>query len=153
MKIEGAENKEMYSGKTADNVYMPEGGSIQKVTDTEVVSVAANLEDQIKFGKNIYNQNCAACHQAEGQGISGAFPPLAGADYFNADWKRAIDVVKNGKSGAITVNGTAYNGVMPSLGLSAEDIANVLTYVSHSWGNKKRVFKKSDVSAVPSKKQ
>ncbi|MBK9038664.1 MAG: nitrite reductase, copper-containing [Bdellovibrionales bacterium] len=136
MKVEGAENLEIYSGKTADNVYLPEGGAIQKVTDKEIVSVAATLEDQIKFGRNIYQQNCAACHQADGKGIPGAFPPLASADYFNADWKRAIDVVKNGKTGAITVNGTPYNGVMPSLGLSEEDIANVLTFVSHSWGNK-----------------
>jgi nitrite reductase (NO-forming) len=153
MKVEGAENLEIYSGKTADNVYLPEGGAIQKVTDREIVSVAATLEDQIKFGRNIYQQNCAACHQADGKGIPGAFPPLASADYFNADWKRAIDVVKNGKTGAITVNGTPYNGVMPSLGLSEEDIANVLTFVSHSWGNKKRVFKKSDVSAVQLKKE
>jgi nitrite reductase (NO-forming) len=153
MKVEGAENKEVYSGKTADNVYLPEGGAIQKVTDKEIVSTAATLEDQIKFGRNIYQQNCAACHQADGKGIPRAFPPLANSDYFNADWKRVIDVVKNGKSGAITVNGTPYNGVMPSLGMSEEDIANVLTYVSHSWGNKKRVFKKSEVSAVPLKKE
>lgn len=153
MKVDGAENKEIFSGKIADNVYLPEGGAIQKVTDKELVSAAATVEDQIKFGKNIYLQNCAACHQANGKGIPGAFPPLAGADYFNADWKRAIDVVKNGKTGAITVNGVPYNGVMPSLGLGEEDIANVLTYISHSWGNKKRVFKKSDVSAVPVRKE
>lgn len=153
MKVEGAENKEIFSGKIADNVYLPEGSAIQKVTDKELISVAATLEDQIKFGKNIYQQNCAACHQADGKGIPGAFPPLAAADYFNADWKRAIDVVKNGKVGAITVNGVPYNGVMPSLGLNEEDIANVLTYISHSWGNKKRVFKKSDVMAVPLRKE
>lgn len=153
MKVEGPENKEIYSGKTADNVYLPEGGAIQKVTDKEVVSKALNLEDQLKLGKNVYQQNCAACHQMDGKGIPGAFPPLANSDYFNADWKRAIDVVKNGKKGAITVNGAPYNGVMPALGMSDEDIANVLTYISHSWGNKKRTFKRSEVSAVPVKKE
>lgn len=153
MKVEGAENKEVYSGKTADNVYLPEGSAIQKVTETENLSVAKTLEDQMKFGKNIYQQNCAACHQADGKGIAGAFPPLAESDYFNADWKRTIDVVKNGKTGPITVNGAVFNGVMPSLGLSDEDTANVLTYISHSWGNKKRVFKKSDISSVPVKKE
>lgn len=153
LKVEGPENKAIFAGKTAEHVYLPEGSAIQKVTDKEHVAVASTPEEQIKFGKNIYQQNCAACHQPDGKGISGAFPPLAGADYFNADWKRAIDIVKNGKSGPITVNGSPYNGVMPSLGLSDEDIANVLTYISNSWGNKKRVFKKSDVSAVPSKKE
>jgi nitrite reductase (NO-forming) len=153
MKVEGAENKEVYSGKTADNVYLPEGGAIQKVTDKEQVSSAASLEDQLKFGKNVYQQNCAACHQGDGKGIPGAFPPVANSDYFNADWKRTIDTVKNGKSGPITVNGAVFNGVMPSLGLSDEDTANVLTYISHSWGNKKRVFKKSEISSVPAKKE
>jgi nitrite reductase (NO-forming) len=153
MKVEGPENKEIYSGKTADNVYLPEGGAIQKVTDKEVISKALNLEDQLKLGKNVYQQNCAACHQMDGKGIPGAFPPLANSDYFNADWKRAIDVVKNGKKGAITVNGAPYNGVMPALGMSDEDIANVLTYISHSWGNKKKTFKKSEVNAVPVKKE
>lgn len=148
MKVEGPEDKEIFTGKTADNVYMPEGGAIQKVRDQEQVAVASSLEDQIKFGKNIYQQNCAACHQPDGKGIVGAFPPVAASDYFNADWKRAIDVVKNGKSGPITVNGSPYNGVMPALGLSDEDIANVLTYISHSWGNQKRQFKKSEVSAI-----
>lgn len=151
MKVEGPEDKSIFSGKTADNVYMPEGGAIQKVTDKEQVSSAKNLEDQLKLGKAVYNQSCAACHQPDGKGIVGAFPPLAGADYFNADSKRAIDIVKNGKSGPITVNGQVYNSVMPALGLSDEDIANVLTFVSHSWGNNKKVFKKSDVSAVPVK--
>lgn len=153
MKVEGSEDKEIFSGKMADNVYLPEGGAIQKVTDKELISVATSPEDQVKFGKNIYRQNCAACHQVDGKGIVGAFPPLASADYFNADWKRAIDVVKNGKTGAITVNNTPYNGVMPALGLTEEDIANVLTYISHSWENKKRVFKKSEVSAVPLRKE
>ncbi len=152
MKVEGPENKEIYSGKIADNVYMPEGGAIQKVRDEEKVAVAQTLEDQLKLGKNVYTQNCAACHQPDGKGIPGAFPPLAGADFFNADWKRAIDIVKNGKSGPITVNGNAFNAVMPALGMSDDDIANVLTFVSHNWGNKKRVFKKSEVSAVTVKK-
>lgn len=148
MKVDGAENKEIYSGKTADNVYLPEGGAVQKVSDKEEVSVALSLEDQLKLGKNTYKQNCAACHQPDGKGIPGAFPPVAQSDYFNADSKRAIETVKFGKSGPITVNGSPFNGVMPSLGLTDDEIANVLTYISHNWNNKKKVFKKSDVAAV-----
>lgn len=155
MKVEGDDNdttKMVFSGKTADNVYMPEGGAIQKVGEKEKVTTAQSVEDQVKMGKNIYAQNCAACHQPDGAGIKGAFPPLAKADYFNADPKRAIGAVKNGLTGQITVNGDVYNGVMPALGLSDEDIANVLTYVSHSWGNNKHRFTKEQVSAVGSKK-
>lgn len=148
IKVEGPENKEVYSGKTADNVYLPEGGAVQKINEKEEVSVASSIEDQIKLGRNIYNQNCAACHQRDGKGIKGAFPPLAQSDYFNADSKRVIETVKFGKSGEMKVNGEVYNGVMPALGLSDDDIANVLTYISHSWGNKKKQFKKSEVSEV-----
>lgn len=153
MKVEGAENKELFTGKTADNIYLPEGGAIQKVNDKEHVLTAASIEDQIKMGKNVYTNSCAACHQPDGKGIAGAFPPLANSDYFNADAKRAIGIVKNGKSGPITVNGSPFNGVMPALGLSDADIANVLTYVSHNFGNKKRKFTKAEVSAVPTTKE
>lgn len=149
MKVEGAENKAIFTGKTADNIYLPEGGAIQKISDKERVATADTIEDQIKMGKNVYTNSCAACHQPDGKGIAGAFPPLANSDYFNADHKRAISVVKNGLSGKITVNGAPFNSVMPSLGLSNADIANVLTYVSHNWGNKKRKFTTEEVASVP----
>ncbi|MBL7543152.1 MAG: nitrite reductase, copper-containing [Bdellovibrionaceae bacterium] len=148
IKVEGAEDKTIYSGKMADNVYLPEGSAIQTINDKEHVATAQNLEDRIKMGKNVYTQNCAACHQPDGKGIAGAFPPLANSDWLNKDAKRAISVVKNGLSGAITVNGNQFNSVMPALGLSEEDIANVLTFVYHSWGNSKKVVTKKDVSTV-----
>jgi nitrite reductase (NO-forming) len=151
MKVEGSENKDVYSGKTADNVYLPEGGAIQKINESEQVSKAFNLEDQIKLGKNVYVRNCAACHQPDGKGVKGAFPPLAASDWLNQDHKRAIGTVKNGLTGSIKVNGELYNGVMPALGLSREDIANVLTYVYSEWGNSKKVIKPADVDAVAAK--
>lgn len=148
MAVEGPANKEMFSGKVADNVYLSEGGAIQKVPETEKVTVATSVEQRIKLGKNLYSQNCAACHQGDGQGIKGAFPPLAKSDYLNKDWRRAVSAVKNGLTGKIVVNGDEYNSVMPSLGLSKDDIANVLTYVYHNWGNSKRVITPADVDSV-----
>ena len=148
IKVEGAENKEIYSGKMADNVYLPEGSAIQKINDKEQVLTATNIEQRIKMGKNLYAQNCAACHQPDGKGINGAFPPLANSDWLNKDVKRAIGVVKNGLSGPITVNGNPYNSVMPALGLSDEDIANVLTFVFNSWNNSKKEVNAKDVSNV-----
>lgn len=148
IKVEGAENKEIYSGKMADNVYLPEGSAIQKINDKEQVLTATNIEQRIKMGKNLYTQNCAACHQPDGKGINGAFPPLANSDWLNKDVKRAIGVVKNGLSGPITVNGNPYNSVMPALGLSDEDIANVLTFVFNSWNNSKKEVNAKDVSNV-----
>lgn len=151
IKVEGAENKEVYSGKTADKVYLPEGGAIQRINESEKITKATTVEEQIKIGKNTYVQSCVACHQADGKGIKGAFPPLAGSDWLNQDAKRAISAVKNGLTGSIKVNGEVYNGVMPALGLSKDDIANVLTYVYSEWGNSKKVIKPSDVDAVPAK--
>ncbi|MBN8538599.1 MAG: nitrite reductase, copper-containing [Deltaproteobacteria bacterium] len=152
MKADGAEDKAIFSGKIADNVYLPEGGAIQQVTEKEHVTTAKTIEDRIKMGKNVYTQNCAACHQPDGKGVPGAFPPLAGSDYLKNDVKKIISAVKNGLSGPIKVNGEKYDGVMPSLGLSDEDVANVLTYVYNSWGNSKKAVTPKQVSSVKTEK-
>jgi nitrite reductase (NO-forming) len=147
LKAEGPENKEIYSGKITDNIYLPEGGAIQKTPDESKITKAKNLDEQIAMGKSVFTQNCAACHQPDGKGVNGAFPPLAKSDFLNADVKRAIGIVKNGLSGPITVNGEKFNSVMPSLGLSDDDTANVLTYIYHSWGNSKKKVTPQDVKA------
>lgn len=86
-------------------------------------------------GKTIYTQTCVACHQANGQGIPNAFPPLAKSDFLNKDTNRAIKAVLNGLHGPITVNGKKFNSAMPSQNLKDQQIADVLTYVYSSWGN------------------
>lgn len=149
LKVEGAENKEIYSGQIADSVYLSEGGGIQK-TPEATVAVAKTTEDRIRMGKIVFAQNCAACHQPDGKGIPSAFPPLAGSDFLNADKKRAIGIVKNGLSGEVVVNGVKFNSVMPAVNLSDEDIANVLTYVYSSWGNSKKVVTPAEVKSVKS---
>ncbi len=75
-------------------------------------------------------------------------PPLAGSDFLNADKHRAIDVVLNGLDGVITVSGNTFNGVMPTLRLSDDDVANVLTYVYSQWGDSGLVVLPSEVRAV-----
>lgn len=146
--VGGEEQKDVYSGKTADNVYHPEGGDIQEIPDEQRLVKAETIQERIKLGKNTYTQSCAACHQPEGQGIAGAFPPLANSNWINENPAKSIDAVKNGLAGKITVNGEQYDGVMPALGLSDEEIANVLTYVSYSWGNAKRAFTVDEVKKV-----
>ena len=89
--------------------------------------------------------NCAACHQANGQGIPKAFPPLVRSDYLNADKVRAIRTVTGGLQGPITVNGEKYNGVMPAWTLSDEDVAAVLSYIYGSWGNSGKEVSAKDV--------
>jgi nitrite reductase (NO-forming) len=72
---------------------------------------------------------------AEGQGLAGVFPPLAKSDYLMADTPRAIRGIIKGQTGEMTVNGVKYNGVMPPVMLTDEQIAHVLTYVRNAWGN------------------
>jgi nitrite reductase (NO-forming) len=136
LKVEGKEDKSIYSGKQSDSIYLPEGSAIQSLQPGLTVVKAANKAQQIEFGQRIFEANCQACHQAQGQGIAGAFPPLAKSDYLNADPLRAVDAILHGLSGKLTVNGTDYNGVMPAMRLSDDDIANVVTFISNSWGNK-----------------
>ena len=136
LKAEGQASQTVYSGKVLDEIYKPEGGAIQSTEAAPTPVVARNKAERIEFGKRIFNQICAACHQQTGLGIPGAFPPLAGSDFLNADKERAIGILINGLSGAITVNGKPFNSQMPSLQLTDEDIANVLTYVYNTWGNK-----------------
>jgi nitrite reductase (NO-forming) len=87
----------------------------------------------------------------DGQGVPGAFPPLAGSDFLNADKNRAIRIVMNGLSGEIVVNGKPFNSVMPALQLGDEEIANVLTFVYDSWGNSKKVVTPEEVKALRGK--
>lgn len=136
LSVGGAEDSMIYSGRIAEGVYLPEGGAVQVIPGGQAQPPrASTTEERVAFGQRVYAQNCVACHQAEGQGIPGAIPPLAGSDFLNEDEARAIGVVLNGLDGAITVNGEAYNSVMPLLQLSDDDVANVLTYVYSQWGN------------------
>ncbi len=142
LKVTGDENKKLYSGVKQEGIYHPEGGTIQTMPESKtkkavVKSTDKSLAQKLIDGKNVYMSTCFACHQAEGQGIPSAFPPLAKSDYLNKDVKRAVGIVLNGKTGEITVNGSKYNSVMTKQTLTDEEVADVMTYVYNSWGNNK----------------
>lgn len=154
LKVEGEANPLIYTGKQADEVYLPEGGAIQSMPTADkivVKEVTKTLQQRMAAGKIVFDSNCLACHQAKGEGTKGVFPPLAKSDYLMADKKRAIQTVLNGKEGPITVNGQQYDNVMPALELTDEDIANVLTYVRNSWGNKSDQVMPSEVKQLRNK--
>jgi nitrite reductase (NO-forming) len=95
----------------------------------------ATLEDQAAAGAILFNGTCSVCHQNNGMGLPGVFPPIARSDFL-ADKKSVIEAVINGISGPITVNDEDYNSVMPPMShLNDDEIANILTYVYNSWGN------------------
>jgi mono/diheme cytochrome c family protein len=87
-------------------------------------------------GEETYGAQCAACHQATGQGVPNVFPPLAGDPVANApDPSEHITIVLKGLMGK-SINGVAYPGAMPAFPqLSDDQIAAVITYERASWGN------------------
>lgn len=97
--------------------------------------------DPLVAGRRLYIQVCATCHQLNGQGVPGAFPPLAGTDWVTGDEATLIRILLHGLQGPIEVNGNRYNGVMPAFGLGSaynwndQRIAHVLTYIRAEWDN------------------
>ncbi len=123
------------------------GGGETKKTETpvaktvEVVETSTGANPAIDAalmakGESVYAQ-CLACHQPNGEGLTGAFPPLAKSDYMLEDVNRTIKTILYGTSEPITVNATTYPGSTMTKfdGLSDEDVAAVATYVLNSWGN------------------
>ena len=108
------------------------------------------LKESMVRGKTVYEGSglCTVCHMPEGQGMTGAFPPLAKSDYLMDDLDRSIKIVIEGLNGEIEVNGTKYNGAMQPSGLDDKDIADVLNYVRNSWGNKGDIVTESMVAKV-----
>lgn len=152
LKIEGAEDKAVYSGKIRDDIYQPEGQATQTAkSEPPPPGRELTKEERIRAGEIVYNQTCFACHQANGQGLPGVFPPLAKADYLMEDADRAIAIVIHGKQGEIVVNGVKYNQIMTPQTLTDEQVANVLTFVMNSWGNSHDPIAPDRVKAVRAK--
>lgn len=150
IKVVGEENLKVYSGKQGDMIYQP-GAETQKEPATEAAKTAVpekSLPERIEKGLVLYQSNCAACHQKNGEGLAGAFPPLAKSDYLMARKDKGAGIVLHGLSGKIKVNGKDYDAIMPQVQLNDDEIASVLSYIRNSWGNKGGLVKASEVSAV-----
>jgi len=113
-------------------------------------AVAAVAVTPAQLGKKVFASICQACHQANGQGVPGVFPQLAGSEWAQGDEGRIIRIVLHGLSGPLTVEGKEYNNVMAALGgvLKDDQIAHVLTYVRQEWGNKAPEVKAETVARI-----
>ncbi|MGC8905028.1 c-type cytochrome [Thermus sp.] len=112
-------------------------------------------------GQALYSQHCATCHQANGQGIPGAFPPLAGHVQEILAKKDGrtylVDLVLYGLQGQIKVKGQTYQGAMPALGqLKDAEIAAILNHIAQAFGNKPpagfKPYTASDIAKERAKK-
>jgi mono/diheme cytochrome c family protein len=110
---------------------------------------SANAQATGINGAAIYAARCIACHQATGAGLPGVFPPLAGSNWIEGPDSTLIQILLHGVQGTLTVNGTAYNGVMPPFGtqLSDAEIAAVLTHVRSHFGNSVGALSTQQVTA------
>ncbi len=108
---------------------------------------------QASPGETLYEMACLPCHQPEGRGLPGVYPPLAGSEWVRGDATRAIKIVLHGLQGPVTVAGQTFGGPgavpMPAMGgLTDEQLADVLTFVRGAFGPNAAPVKPSEVQAV-----
>ena len=104
------------------------------------------FDQYVVQGKSLYSTYCIQCHQQNGEGLAQLYPPLAKSDYLMENFARAACIVKNGQTQEIVVNGVTYNQVMPGLTqLTNLEIAEILTYITNSWGNEGGIQEVSSV--------
>jgi mono/diheme cytochrome c family protein len=119
---------------------------------TQVITAApkAALTPEI-IGQRTFVMACLPCHQGQGEGIPGQFPPLAGSEWVvQEDPGHIIRIILNGLQGPITVAGQQYNNVMPPWRdtLSDEQIAAVVTHIRNQWGNRASFVSVEQVAAI-----
>jgi mono/diheme cytochrome c family protein len=109
------------------------------------VTVSQSLKD----GEAVYKKYCISCHQGDGGGVPHMAPPLIKTEYVLGDKEGMIKIVLNGLKG-VEINGETYNNPMPPLGsvLKDKEIADVLSYVRNSFGNKASIVSAADVNKV-----
>ena len=93
-----------------------------------------------EIGQKVFTNQCAQCHQADGQGVIGVYPPLVASKWVTGHQEVLARILINGMNGKVLVLGKTYNGNMPAFGpsglnLKAKQIAGVLTYIRQEWGN------------------
>jgi mono/diheme cytochrome c family protein len=113
-------------------------------------AAAARNPASASDGAVVYLTNCSSCHQTNGEGVPGAFPPLAANPVVTGNPAAVITVVKNGLEGRVVVNGEAYSGIMPHWKglIPDEQIAAVVSYIRSSWKNHASGVSVADVQAV-----
>jgi mono/diheme cytochrome c family protein len=127
-------------------------GILYAVAFTVIIFNACQSEEELTYaryyinGKGVYETHCENCHGKEGQGLAGLIPPLTDTTFLKVNRDQLACIVKYGLADRITVNGTVYQSKMPAEDhLANIDIAQVITYITNSFGNKQGLY---DVDAV-----
>ncbi len=120
----------MYSGDFRGDVFNENRGEGAAAPPTKPV-------DPVVLGQRLFNGKCVACHQPDGKGRPGQFPPLAQSEWLLGKPEIPVRILLFGLQGDVTVASQHFNGNMPAFGeqLKDEQIAAVLTHVRQEWGN------------------
>lgn len=117
---------------------------------TTPIAPAPELPEHLVAGRNHYMKACIECHQADGNGVPGTFPPLAGSEWVSGDQKTLLRILLGGLYGPIQVKGVDYNSVMPGHAhVSDEELAAIASYARFAFADKKEeVIKPAEVKAL-----
>ena len=139
LSVEGRDDPLIFSGPLRRDRYDP---------GTRLAKSAAFADTSQDPGALVYARVCETCHQPDGAGVEGVFPPLADSDFLRADRERAIRIVMTGLKGRISVNGRVYSSEMPNPNLDDQQIADVLTYVGRRFNGSDMAVTADDVAGV-----
>jgi len=123
----------LYGGDFRADVFDPNFDPVAAAAPRPEISL-------VDRGAKIYRNQCAQCHQSDGNGVAGAFPPLVDSDWVTGHPEVLARILINGLNGPIVVKGNTYNGNMPAFGpgglnLRPVELAGVMTYIRQEWGN------------------
>lgn len=140
-----------YMGEQNPQMYLHERTDIALYNDWLERPRGPIVYDYYAIGEKLYTtMACVGCHQANGEGLPGQFPPLAGSEYVKIeDSTLTTKVLLSGLVGPVTVKGSEYNGNMAAYGgLRDYEIAGIVTFIRKNWGNESSEVTKDDVAGV-----
>lgn len=107
------------------------------------------LTESIKRGNVVYNNFCMRCHLPDGSGVEGVYPPISNSNWLSDKRTESIKAVKYGLKGEIEVNGETYNNMMAPMGLSDQEVADVMNYIMNNFENEqKKPVTPAEVKAI-----
>jgi cytochrome c551 len=100
-------------------------------------------------GEQLYLKNCSNCHHKDGKGLGLVYPPLAPSDFMENNFGEVICLIRKGRKGEMTVNGSSFNQPMPGIpSLTELEIAEIATYIYNSWGHQKGLIEVKQVNEL-----
>jgi mono/diheme cytochrome c family protein len=114
--------------------------------------VANPLQASLARGKSVYTAQCLSCHQADGGGVPNLNPPLIKTQWVLGNKAELIQWVLKGSRGKVEIDGERFHNTMPPQAyLTDQQIADALTYIRNSFGNKASAVQPADVKSVRAK--